>query len=206
VPLCFARPFLRLVGRDSRSVVVMRPRTIGSAVIVASLIFVGCSSGSPSETEGRVPTEAELESVLAATAHQRVFVDNSFGGGTAFTVVHVVERLRVAGESGMVDNFAPGGRALSAGEKDAIARALNSITVEWVPNIEAVIGTGSLPTFRERKAVLTLAVPRFVDARAEATSQLWCGPTCGIGSTHVLSPAANGDWKVTGTTGTGFIS
>ena len=193
-------------GLASRSVVVMRPRTIGIALIATVLIVVGCSSSTATETKGRAATEAELEAVLAATAHQRVFVDNSFGGGTAFTVVHVVGRLGVATKSGMVDSFGPGGRALRSGERDAIARALSPTTVEFVPNSEAVVGTGTRPIFRERTAILTLAVPLFVGDRAEVMSQISCGPTCGIGSTHVLSPTANGEWKVTGTTGTGFIS
>ena len=183
-----------------------RLRTIGIAAITALLIVVGCSSGSPSATAGRAATPIELESVLAASAYQRVFVDNSFGEGTSFTFVHVVERLGVAGDNSMVDSFAPGGRALTKGEKDAIARALNPTPVAFVPNIEGVVGTGPRPSIQQRTAVLTMAIPRFVGDRAEAMSQIYCGPTCGRGSTHVLSPTADGEWKVTGTTGTGFIS
>ena len=104
-----------------------------------------------------------------------------------------------------VDMTSPGGRLLTAGEKDAITAALSPMTVEWVPDIHAVIGTGPLPTFHEIKGVLTMAVPRSSNGRAEAMSMLWCGPTCGIGSTHVLSSGADGTWRVTGTTCVGFI-
>ena len=144
--------------------------------------------------------------MLAATARQRINVDNSFGGHTAFQAINVVERLGVAEKNGMVDTRSAGGRPLTAAEKDAITAALAPMAVAWVPDIQAVIGTGPLPTFRERTAVLTMAVPRFSNGRAEATSELWCGSTCGVGSTHVLSRAADGTWSVTGTTGIGFIA
>ena len=143
---------------------------------------------------------------MAATARRRVTVDNSFGGQTAFSVVNVVEQLGIGTRNGMVDTRSPGGRPLTAAEKDAIAEALKPIAVEWVTDIQAVIGTGPLPSFHGRVAVLTMAVPRFSDGRAEATSMLWCGGTCGAGSTHVLSPAVDGTWSVTGTTGIGFIA
>lgn len=178
-------------------------------MIAAAVLLVSCSGGAGSDDDdARAATAAEHEAVLAAAAHQRVFVDNSFGGGTAFNVVHVVERLGVmgTGKYPRVDPIAPGGRAMTEGEKNAIVRVLQPTPVEWVPHIEAVVGTGRQPVFRPREAVLTLAIPRFVGNRAEAMSQIWCGPTCGTGSTHVLTPASNGAWIVTGTTGIGFIS
>jgi hypothetical protein len=185
----------------------IRRQSVTIALIVVAVV-AGCSGGGDSDDEGRGATASEYEAVLAAAASQRVFDDNGSGGGTVFTVVHVVERLGVmgTGKPPMVDSFAPGGRLLTSGEKDAIARALHPTPVEWVPNQEAVVGTGRQPVLRPREAVLTLAVPRFVGNRAEAMSQIFCGPTCGTGSTHVLEPGPDGQWTVTGATGIGFIS
>jgi hypothetical protein len=178
-----------------------------AAIVAVALILASCSGGSSeNDRAGDPASAAEIESVLAATARQRVNVDNSFGGRTAFRAVSIVERLGIGTRNGMVDTRSPGGRLLTVSEKSAIATALSPMTVEWVPDIQAVIGTGPLPTFREIKAVLTLAVPRFSNGRAEATSELWCGGTCGAGSTHVLEPATDGTWSVTGTTGIGFVA
>ena len=175
--------------------------------MAAALIMVSCAGGSSNDPGvGDPATAPEIEAVLAATARQRVNVDNSFGGHTAFHAVNVVERLGIGAKNGMVDTTSPGGRLLTAGEKDAITAALAPMAIAWVPDIHAVIGTGPLPTFRGIRAVLTMAVPRFSNGRAEATSMLWCGGTCGVGSTHVLSLAPDGTWSVTGTTGIGFIA
>ena len=142
-----------------------------AAVVAVALILASCSGGaSPSNGGAGDPASAaEIVSVLAATARQRVNVDNSFGGRTAFRTVSIVERLGVGARNGMVDTTSPGGRLLTTSEKDAIVASLSPMTVE-------------------------------------ATSMLWCGGTCGAGSTHVLAPTADGTWSVTGTTGSGFVA
>ena len=75
----------------------------------------------------------------------------------------------------------------------------------WVHDLEAVIGTEPPLTVPDRHAVLMVAEPVIDGPRAEVATELWCGMTCGVGSTLVVERSGSGKWIVTGELG-GYVA
>lgn len=166
------------------------------------------STGAPSTTEpGAVPPPpvpaADLPEVLAAAALHRVTVDNSFGGGSPFDRVQVIERLGVVDANGFLD--ARDGRELDELERDAIVAALEPLPVEFVA-ADVLAETDALDDAPVGRAVLTLAEPAELEGRLTITSQLWCGGLCGIGGANEIVRSPDGAWSIGDPVGMQWIS
>lgn len=151
---------------------------------------------------GLVPA-GDLPEVLAAAAVHRVTVDNSFGGGSPFERVQVIERLGVVDANGFLD--ARPGRELNEDERGAIVAALEPLPVEFVA-ADVLAQTDALDDAPVGRAVLTLGEPAELDGRMSITSQLWCGGLCGIGGANELVRAADGAWSIGESVGGQWIS
>lgn len=148
------------------------------------------------------PSEEELAAVLAAVATHRVTVDNSFGGGTPFERVEVIETIGETNADGMID--ARDGRPLSDAERAAIETALAPLPVAFVPTtVFEDLDPADDPGGR---AIVTLAEPAEVDGRPAIASQLWCGGLCGIGGAHELVRVEDGTWTIGEPIGPQWIS
>lgn len=143
----------------------------------------------------------DLADVLAAIAVHRVTVDNSFGGGSPFERIDVIETVGVTGADGFVD--ARDGRPLADAERAAIAGALAPLPVQFVPatvfdDLDPADDPGG-------RAIVTLAEPAEVDGQLIVASQLWCGGLCGIGGAHELR-RDDGTWTIGEPVGPQWIS
>ena len=148
------------------------------------------------------PPDDTTAEVLAAAVVYRVTESNSFGDDFSFTTVYVVERL---GEADGFITFSDSAPLIANRRRCSIETALAPLTVFWVHDLEAVIGTDPPVTVPERHAVVMLAEPVIEGDRAEVGVELWCGMVCGIGSTLVVERTESGGWIVTGELG-GFVA
>jgi hypothetical protein len=177
-----------------------------SWVALAFVVMSSCGGSVMDQTASTPAAPNDRAAVLATVALARVARDNSFGGEDVFTEVAIVERLGRGSDDGMVaiDAASP---AWTPDERAAVEQALAPRSVTWVASLEAVIGPGPSMTSPERLiAVVTISSPEIDGDNATVTSMLWCGGTCGAGSTHTLSRDPQGIWTITGTTGGAFIS
>jgi hypothetical protein len=175
-------------------------------VAAAFVVLSSCGRSVMAHTTTTPAAPNDRAAVLAVVVLARVAHDNSFGGEDVFREVAVVERLGRGSDDGMVvvdvasPEWTPDVRA-------AAQQALAPRSVTWVASIEEVIGPGPSMTSPARPiAVVTVAAPQIDGDNATVTSMLWCGGTCGAGSTHTLRRDPQGTWVITGTTGSGFIS
>ena len=142
--------------------------------------------------------------VLAAAVLWRATVGNSWDDPGRFAHIYVVERLGRADADGFITGV-ESGRALTHAERSSVEAALAPRTVQWVESWNAVVDERATTTLPEDRAIITVAEPLVEDRRAEVATELWCGYTCGIGSTSVLELSPSGDWVVVDQLG-GYIS
>jgi hypothetical protein len=172
------------------------------SLVVAVVVLIGAcgSSSTVPPTLASIPrlnASADSAAVLAATAHQRVFVDNSRGGSTVFDTVYVLDKLG-SPIGPRLDLTAPS--TIDDAERDAVAKALAPARVEWVPDscsVPNAIAPGSRPV----TAILVLGVPFIRGDKAEAVSNLWCNTACAAGGAYSLARSNDGHWRVTGHVG-----
>jgi hypothetical protein len=157
-------------------------------------------------SQGTGLTHLERASVLAAAVAERVLRDNSMGSSVRFDRVNIVVSLGTPTGSGV--EVTPTSPLLTTEEKAAIQDAVRPTPVTWVESVTQVLGPPGhdLPTYLEVGAIVTLGIPEIENGSAKVYSELWCGGTCGIGSTYLLERNNSGTWKVTGVTGPGFIA
>lgn len=153
------------------------------------------TSGSASpETVRAGGTTSQL---LAAAARHRVYVENSFGGGSPFDRVEVIDLLGT--ESDGFVRYAGATRKLSDDEKRAIVNALDPLDVEFVEAQSRVDESDELV------GQLSLSEPVIFGTEAEITTGIVCGGTCGAGGTLRFS-FAESEWQYVESIGGEWIS
>ena len=114
---------------------------------------------------------------------RRATVGNSWDDPGRFGYIYVVERLGRADADGFITGV-ESGRALTHAERASVEAALAPRTVQWIESWN-VVDERATTTLPEDRAIITVAEP-LVEDRLEVATELWCGDTCGIGSTSVL--------------------
>jgi hypothetical protein len=171
-------------------------RYLAFAAVVA--VMAACSSRSTGPaippSVPRLNASADSAAVLAASARERVSVDNNFGGA-AFATVYVFDKLG-APIGPKLDFTAPS--TIADAERDAVTKALAPTRAEWIADHRTLLDLATTIGSRPTIPILYLGVPVLTGDTAQVVSSLWCGTTCTAGGAHLLVRGADGTWQVNG--------
>lgn len=184
----------RLVDLHHADQPAHRPAFIGLAALV---VFAAC--GSPGTSSDHPEAAA-----LAAAVHHLVTESNTFGPSHQFSEILVWNHYDRAGGSTGRWSVQPG-RVLTATIQSAIKDSLNGLgPIRWINNPRQWI-TDDLRPVIEGAAIVSVGETTLDGDEALVPVLLWCGGTCGFGTTFQLS-LMDGNWVVTGNQGGVFIS
>lgn len=189
-----------------------------SLVILCVLVMLapGCTDDSPERAAGPPPPRPsdtpsgnkEQIEIYSTVIRRLVTKDHTFGGGPSpFKYVYVVNgAIRDAGDA-RGNHFGPAPQPFPSAVVDGIQQELVDLPpVEFVTAADDLRrGKQGMGGVKNDGVIISLGSIEHEDDELHVGNGLWCGGTCGQWLTYVLE-AKQGEWKVTGTTGTTAIS
>jgi hypothetical protein len=165
-------------------------------------------NGAPMTETGNLTAQpdARAVSVYSAVVRQLVLEDHTFGDAES-PFERVFIDVRIDHGAGNPDAAPPSGSALSAEEQAAILRELDDLpTVEFVEDPDSVIvGKDRCAHVKGNGVLVTLGPISGGSERVTVPNDIFFACLGGQWLTYVLEQA-DGDWRVTGTTGVIGIS
>ena len=153
-----------------------------------ALLAVACGTPSPAGSGS-----SDSAAIYAASLHQLVTEDNTFGGGGNPFTEFLVNTNQEPGEGGET-------RALTDEERSAVEAKLATLApVRWIDDPEEWRTDDLIPVV-EGSAILGVGPITFEEDGALVPMSMWCGGVCGTWFTYRLA-VVEGEWAVTGIEG-----